>query len=412
MNSPAQPSQSSHPYAKASVIGLCLFAYLVLGIYTEMKLIGVKPLPDKLIEDFHYYRGAYVNAQETGDPYQEREIGLAFLYPPPSLLIIGLFVRISPFLLRAAIFVALNIALLSLIIYGVARRYGYTLSDIWWWFPLGLGFAPFLEVLHLGQINVITQFGVFLMLLLEDSAPALGGVGLALGIVTKATPLAFVGYLLTSRNLKAIVGTILGLAGFCLLTGLIFGWQLFPSFFGVFDELLDAFPTGPNAQSLFALLESHTSIPYETLRVVHKGLTLYMLLIFTVSGATTYLSREREPLFIILGLGLTLIPNVMWYHHYVFFLLPVLVWLAWSRLHPAVVIWCFAGMGLIQADRLYSLLDVTHGTLAHAFGHVSILVMLTWQIRKAIDILRSKPYIRELLKWRISQDQVVSSSST
>ena len=146
-------SRDARFYARASAIGLCLFAYLVLGLYTEMKLIGVKPLPEKLIEDFHYYKQAYVSALETGDPYQEREIGLAFLYPPPSLLVIGILARIRPFLLRASIFVAANILLLSLTLYGVARRYGYTLSEIWWWFPLGLGFAPFLELLHLGQIK-------------------------------------------------------------------------------------------------------------------------------------------------------------------------------------------------------------------------------------------------------------------
>jgi hypothetical protein len=389
-------------YVKAFVIGLCLFAYLVLGFYTELKLIGVKPLPEKLIEDFHYYRRAYSNAQEIGDPYQEREIGLAFLYPPPSLLVIGIFVRISPFLLRASIFTATNILLLSLMIYGIARRYSYTLSDVWWWFPLGLGFAPFLELLHLGQINVITQFGVFLMFLLAEPAPVLGGVGLALGVVTKATPLAFVGYLLANRNLKAVVGTAIGLAGFSLLTGLTYGWQLFPSFFEVFRELLDAFPLGPNSQSLFALLESHTSIPYESLQIVHKSLTIYVLLVFAISGIITYLSREREPLFIILSLGLTLIPNVMWYHHYVFFLLPVFVWLAWSRLHPAVVIWCFAGLLLIQVDRLYSFLEVTHGALAHIFGHVSILITLVWQMRKVAGILKGKPDFRGLLRWRSS----------
>jgi len=398
-------------YARATVIGLCLFAYLVLGFYTELKLVGVKPLPEKLIEDFHYYKRAYSNARETGDPYQEREIGLAFLYPPPSLLVIGILVRIRPFLLRASIFTALNISLLSLMIYGVARHYGYTLSDVWWWFPIGLGFAPFLELLHLGQINVIAQFGVFLMFLLGESAPVLGGLGLALGIITKATPLAFVGYLLANRNLKAVVGTLAGLAGFCLLTGLVYGWQPFLSFFEVFKELLSAFPLGPNSQSLFALLESHTLIPHENLQIVHQALTIYMLLVFAVSAVIAYLSRQREPLFIILGLGLTLIPNVMWYHHYVFFLLPIFVWLAWSRLHPAVVIWCFAGLLFIQVDRLYSFLQVTHGALAHAFGHASILIILGWQVRKAIGILKSKSDPWELLRWKVSQKDPNASSS-
>jgi len=38
-----------HFYLRALVICLCLFAYLVLGLYTEFRLIGIKPLPEKLI---------------------------------------------------------------------------------------------------------------------------------------------------------------------------------------------------------------------------------------------------------------------------------------------------------------------------------------------------------------------------
>jgi hypothetical protein len=388
-------------YVRAFVIGLCLFVYLVLGFYTELKLIGVKPLPEKLIEDFQYYKRAYADARKIGDPYRERDIGIAFLYPPPALLVVGLFARLSPFLLRASVLITTNILLLMLMIYGVAHRYGYSLAEVWWWFPLGLGFAPFLELVHLGQINVVAQFGVFLMFLLGESAPVLGGLGLALGTITKVTPLAFIGYLLANRNLKAIAGAVAGLAGLSLLTGLMYGWQPFVTFADVFQGLLEAFPLGPASQSLFALLESHTAIAYEDLQTIHQALTAYMLLVFAVSAIIAYLSREREPLFIVLSLGLTLIPNVMWYHHYVFFLLPIFVWLAWRRLHPAVVVWCIVGLSLIQVDRLYSFLEVTHGLLAHAFGHLSILFVLAWQVRQAYSLLRSEPDFRRRLKWRL-----------
>lgn len=388
-------------YAKAIAIGFCLVGYLVLGLYTALELVGRKPLPSHLIEDFNYYTRAYSDAQEIGDPYAVRDIGFAFLYPPPALLVVGVFAPISSFMLRASALIVTNILLLCLMIYGIARRYGYSVSDVWWWFPLGLGFAPFLEVLHLGQINMISQFGIFLMFLLAESAPILGGVGLALGIITKVTPLAFVGYLFVNRNLKAIAGAVLGLAGLSLLTGLIYGWQPFITFVEVFRGLLQAFPVGAHSQSLFALLDSHTSIAYANLQAIHKALTVYMLVVFAISGSIAYLLRQREPLLIVLCLGITLTPNVMWYHHYVFFLLPIFVWMAWSRLHPAVVIWCFAGLALIQVDRLYSFLEVTHGLLAHIFGHLSILIVLAGQIRQVVSHLRGKPDVRKLLSWRV-----------
>lgn len=386
---------------KAGAVAICLAGYLFLGLTTELELIGRKPLPGHLIEDFDYYREAYLRAKENGDPYAVRDIGYAFLYPPPALLVVGAFAPISSLMPRTAAVMVTNLVLLSLMIYGVARLYGYSLSDVWWWFPLGLGFGPFLEVLLLGQINTISQFGVFLTFLLQESAPMLSGVALALGVVTKVTPIAFVGYLLANRNLRAIAGVCAGLAVLILLTVLAYGWRPFPTFVDVFRDLLGAFPLGPNSHSFAALLESHTPLTLEDLPGAQRALTIYIAVILAISGLITYLLREREPSFIVFSFGLTLLPNVMWYHHYIFFLLPVFVWMAWSRLHPAIVVWCFAGLTLIQVDRLYSFLEVTHGALAHAFGHLSMLVLLGWQVRRAIDLVRSRPDLRKLLRWGV-----------
>ncbi len=383
---------------KALLIGACLFAYVVLGFTTVLELVGRKPLPDHLIEDFNYYARAYKDAFELGDPYAVRDIGTGFLYPPPALLIVGLYARVSSLMPRVALLGATNILLVSLMVYAVGQRHGYTLSDIWWWFPLALGFAPFLETLLLGQINVMTHFGILLLFLWQDVRPLLGGAGLALGIVTKVTPLAFLGYLLARRKLKAIAGTVVGLAVFCLLAGWIFGWHTFASFFDVFKQLLEAFPLDPNSHSFVAVLNRLVPLPYETLMVIHRWLTVYMIAVFVLSGILTTLTREREPLFIILCFGLALVPNVMWYHHYVFFLLPVIVWLAWRRKHPAVVAWCFVGLTLIQMDRLYSFLQLTNGALAHGFGHLSILMILVGQLCRTRRLLKSKPRLWKLLR--------------
>ena len=397
-------------YLKALAIGLCLFAYLLLGLYTEFRLIGIKPLPDKLIEDSNYYIRAFRDTEKGDDPYAVWDIGVGFLYPPPALLVVGTLVRttdlcqqylgIDRVMLRAALLTVTNILFLALTIYGVARKYGYTLSDVWWWFPLGLGFAPFLEVLHVGQINVITQFGVFVMFALAESAPMVGGLGLALSVVTKVTPLALVGYALASRNLRIILGALIGLVILSLLAGLAFGWQPFATYVDVFRRLLDAFPLGPNSQSLVAVLQGFGLVAVSDVPAVHRILTIYLLLVFAASAAIAYISRQREPLFIVLSLGLALMPNVMWYHHYVFFLLPVFVWLAWSRQHRVVVVWCCLGLALIQIDRQNSILQVTRGALAHGFGHMSILAVLGWQVRQGCDVLRGSPSLCELLRWR------------
>jgi hypothetical protein len=387
-------------YVKVFLIGACIFVYVALGFTTVLELVGRKPLPAHFIEDFNYYTRAYKDAFELGDPYAVRDIGTGFLYPPPALLIVGLYARVPSFMPRVALLSATNILLVSLMVYAIGRRYSYTLSDIWWWFPLALGFAPFLETLLLGQINVMAHFGILLMFLWQDARPLLGGAGLALGIVTKVTPLAFLGYLLVNRNLKAIVGAALGLSVFCLVAGWVFGWRTFTTFFDVFKQLLEVFPLDPNSHSFVAVLNRHVALPYGTLIAVHKGLTAYMIAIFALSGVVTYITREKEPLFIILCFGLTLMPNVMWYHHYAFFLLPIIVWLAWCRKHPAVVAWCFLGLTLIQMDRLYSFLEVTNGMLAHAFGHLSILMILAWQVRRAYGTLGSNPSVRGLLRWR------------
>jgi sugar lactone lactonase YvrE len=355
----------------------------MLGLYTELKFVETKPLPSLLLEDFGYYRRSLLTAIGGGDPYAIRTIGTGFLYPPTALLVIELFAHISSFLAQASIYSVINILILLLMVAGVARRYGYSINTIWWWFLLALGFAPFLATVHLGQINMITQFGIFLMFFGETSAPVLAGMGLSLGIITKVTPLVFLGYLFINKRFKVIVAAIASTLALCLLAGFRYGFRHFITYLDVFQGMLHQFPGGTNSASLVAKLTYFfpSIVPnlQTTLETAQRNLTLYILVVILLSGVLAFLLGQREPFFIITNLGMMLAPNVLWYHHYVLLLLPLLVWLAWSRLRPSVVLWCMAGLTLTQIDNEWSL---THGFLTQVIGHTSILFLLAWQMNQ------------------------------
>lgn len=395
--------------ARIILIGLGLFLYLTFGLYTELRFTQRRPIPEYLLEDFNYYQRGLTNALEGRDPYEIRDIGPAFLYPPPALLIIETFSYISPFLLRASVYILINIVLLLIMTYGIAHHYGYSVNRVWYWFPLVLGFAPFLELLHIGQINMITQFGIFLMFLGEASLPLLSGSGLGLAIVTKLTPVVFLGYLLVRRRFKVIIVT----TGIVLLLSLLalarYGPQPFLSYPGVLQRLLSEFPLGTNSQSLVAKLAIANTPEFQrflqqlppgwqppllqlalsltaSIQAIHTGLTIYLTLIVVLSGIATLFLKEREPFFIVVALAMMLAPNILWYHHYVFILLPLLMWMAWSRLNRRVILWCLAGLFIIQVDRQY----LTYGLLIHLFAHISLWLILGQQIGQLYRLFKPR----------------------
>jgi len=360
-----------------------LFCYIFWGIYTELRFIEIKPLPQWLHEDFSYYENALKLAREDKNFYADRSIGTGFLYPPPALIIIELFAQI-PSIARVSLFTTLNITLLLLMIYFTAKKYGYSIEDTWWWYILGVGFAPFLELLHIGQINMITLFAVSMMFIYEKSKPEISGLWLSLGVITKVTPLIFTIYLLAIRNFKAIISLGIGVILFGVLAAIRYGWEPLLQYPAVFRWLTSVFPMGDNSQSLMAKLFALGWISRESAPAWQQVLSGYLLLIIAISSALTIVNKTREPLFLILSLGVLFSQNVLWYHHYVFILLPLFVWMAWSRLHPLVVFWCLLGLSIIQLDRH----GLTHGLLILVFGHASILAILLLQSIKAYPALK------------------------
>lgn len=394
------------------IIVFYLVAYLVAGLYTELVFAATTPIPDKLFEDFRYYARALTEALNGGDPYAIRAIGPAFLYPPPALFAVEMFNHIEPFLLRVSIYSVFNIALLLSVVYGVARYYNYSVARIWWWYVLCLGFAPFLELLHIGQINLITLFGLFVLFVGDHTSPLAAGLGLALATATKVTPLAYVPYLLANRKFKALGATIGFLALLVCVGALRYGLSPTLEYVDVFEGLLNQFVIDANSQSLVAKLAMLSSYPQlldiisalpAALRtpitgtlgfltfgvpVIQRALALYVLVVISTSCILTVLARQpKEPSFVVTGFAMMLAPNIMWYHHYVFILLPLLIWMGWRRLDGRVVAWSLFGLLIIQVDRYFP----PYGLMIHIFGHVSMLSLLFWQVRHFDRVSRNVP---------------------
>lgn len=345
-----------------------LTLYLAGGIFTLVRQVLALPFPASVFMDFGFYTDALARTLSGGEMYAVREIGPAFLYPPPALLFVELLNLVPGPIFRAAFFGALDLLMAAGIVYGLTRKYGISLEESWHWYPLALGFGPLLVSIEMGQINMLTQFGLALMFFFETTAAGWAGFGLGMAIMTKVTPLFFGAYLLAGRNLKTILWTAAALGILAALAALRYGIQPFFTYLTVFREMTGVIPVGENGQSLVAHL---ARLGVTSLGLAQFGLTFYLLIVILLAAYLTFRKGSKEPLFIVTALAMLLSPNIVWYHHYVFFLLPLLLWMAWRRSN-LVTLWCLAGMLLIQFDYF----ALSGGLLIHVFGHLSILAVM------------------------------------
>ena len=160
-----------------------------------------------------------------------------------------------------------------------------------------------------------------------------------------------------------------------------YGWTPFFTYARLFPTLLRVYMPGPFSMSLVARLGVEESAAHS----VQMALTMYVAVLVLLSGVLGFVTKQREPLFIVVCLAAMLSPNIMWDHHFVFFLMPLLVWMAWSNFQVPVVLWCCGGFVLVQAlgSRWVS------GFYVHAYGHASILLLVLWQVYQVCGSVRA-----------------------
>jgi len=363
-----------------ALLAVWVAVYVAAGLHTELELAALKPIPASLMQDFDFYRDALHAVADGNDPYANRDIGTGFLYPPPALLLVAVF---EPFndLWRASLFTTLNLALLALMLVGVSRRFDLPLSRVWWWFPLAFAFAPTLELLHIGQINLLVTFGVLIMFLFACRSPSLAGLGLGAAICLKVTPIAFFVYLAVTKRFRVLAVSLITVAVLVGGFGVIYSFQPALDYVDVFRNLAQiSLPGGDgNAQSLPAILNYHGVIASGTEDEVQKVLDGALLAAILAAVGVAIARTRSDGLFVVIGLSLVPASNIAWYHHYTFLLLPLCVWMASMKLHPLAVAWVLGGLTLIQFDRF----GLTHGLLAQVFILATIPLVLLAELRPA-----------------------------
>lgn len=348
-------------------IHVLLIVYIVAGIQTHLVFRNTNPE-----YDFTFYENALKKALAGADPYDVREIGPAFLYPPPALFIVeALNVLREPFL-RRVMFTAVNVGILLLLVLGVGRHFGYSARAVWFWFPLAFFFAPALQTLELGQINLTTVLGILLFFI--SRTPILSAAGWALGVVTKVTPAAFLIYSLVRRDIKTLLLALFVLTLVVAAGIQHYGWQPHRTYIEVFAQLLDTFPISQNSQSFVSKVWMNIS-PTMPAALFQRIYVLYLGGLVLISSFLSAKSRDIVPLFVVLGLATAVSPNVMWYHHYVFLLMPLFVWMGWRKMEQSLALWVIIGLLIVQLDYYF----LTTGLLIHLFVQCSILWVILQQ---------------------------------
>jgi hypothetical protein len=346
---------------------IILSVYILVELFTVPVLMSINPR-----YDFHIYENALAKTLAGSDPYDIRELGPAFIYPPPALFVIEVFDFLIPAVLRKTVFLIINILILVLIILKIAAYFGLSIRETWFWFPLGFFFAPYFATVQVGQINLVTELGVLIFFV--STVPILAALALALAITTKLTPLAFLFYSFVTKNGRVIVYSLLALVLIFAAGLLHYGVRVHLTYLDVFKDLLIYFPIAQSSQSFVSKVWM-VSTPSIYPALFQRIFMVWLALLVLSSGYLTAKTKDAAPLFIVLGLAITISPNIMWYHHYVFLLLPLFTWMAWRKLDQRLVLWIMTGMTIIQIDYYF----LTTGFMIHLLVQFSILCVIYQQ---------------------------------
>lgn len=348
-----------------------LALYVGLDVHSQVSHLADKPLPAFLMEDYSYYARAFARWQAGQSPYADRVIGTAFIYPPQSLLLVGFFESLGPLPIKYAVYATLSLLALLSAVVMVLRACEVSPSDprAWVALLLALGFGPLGWCLYLGQVNVFVAFTIAAGFFWAERRPHAAGAAIAVGVAIKLTPLVLLVLLLHPRYLRVHVAFLVTSVLLVLVTGAVFGFAQFPAFVSVARELKDSFPVGLGGSlsllNTLYLLAGALHLPMDgwhgTVQLLYTAAVASLLLAaaFICSRArrasTPTRDGERRHLFYALvAIGLTVMPNVLWYHHLIFLLPALLTLLLSPQSTPLLRYGALFALAVIQLDRVLS----------------------------------------------------------
>lgn len=344
---------------------LFLVAYLAAGVFSSYWLGALTSHP--AAADFGIYYSAYLRAESGGNPYTPYAVGKSFVYHPFALTFISLISwpkneTIAYLVWSAAgihAWLASGLIVLKLIevrslFASIPAHKLHVLLLL-----LLLSFAPFLETIHIGQINTFAVLCLYLCIYLaEDGKSIASGFCLALAISFKTSPLVFIAYFLVVRRPRVVASTLVSLAALSVVAALQFSPSVLSEFWTTLGRLgSEIHPTRYNQSMLSIAYRAVSGLGWRNIdealllahRVVFGGTTAILLasglLIPGRSGGLRF-----QLLLSLLALMIVSSPLV-WYHHSVFLLLP----LAALLLEGSAANLCLVGsmVLLVQLDRAF-----------------------------------------------------------
>jgi hypothetical protein len=333
-----------------------LVAYLGLGLWNHL---NVHP---GLTLDLGIYLEAGRAALAGTSPYatlgtDELVIGVSFVYPPASLPIFAAMARLDPAAAQTlwglgnlALYLIALLSIYAALPGMLPRRALFALL------VLGLGFAPWLEHLAIGQINSLMLLGLALFIhgQREQRFAWVGDFGLASVILIKLTP----GLLLLWPLLRGDWPRLLRVGAAMVLLSLpslwLFGLEPWLKFAEIAPQLLVGAPRNPFNQALVAQLTvlSAADSVAETLALgLGRAFTLLLLLVW--AGLVWQRRRDDDDGTVLAGgvAVVTLASSLIWYHHLMFLVIP-LAWLGLAGPQPWARRAALVALGLIQFTRL------------------------------------------------------------
>jgi alpha-1,2-mannosyltransferase len=348
--------------------------------------------------DLQVYRFGVEAWMSGGDPYGPMPqtsigVGLPYLYPPPSLVLLAPF-ALMPLWAAKVVGTALTLIALIVTIWVVISRCWPRARDIEvaggtaLVLPIALSLEPVDETLTFGQLNIWLMALVTLDLLARNPRWPRGlliGVAFAL----KLTPAAFILFFLLRRDYRAALVTVLSGAAFVAL-GFLVAWKASVAYWftgaGPTDGVSGT-PFGTN-QTILASLR-RLVIPETTQTVIW----IAMVGLVVGVGVLLMVRLDAPTAFVVNAAIALLVAPTAWSHHWIY-CVPALIVLGYHVAHRRLSILVALGVLAVFYYALHQ--DLPRGSdtefgwtwFEHIYGDSYVIVALLllavtmWKVRE------------------------------
>jgi len=357
---------------------------------------------------YYYIPRAVLHLSRPEHPYSNLVPYYPFFYPPQSIPLFGL-LSFLPFYLAKYFWTLLNVLLAIYSIYIINSFFNKKIGLEFWAMLLGMVlFYPFQFTLTDGQFNIVMLFFFVLVAKLFISNRNFKlSLPLALGIVTKISPLVVFLYLLIKRKYKAIIYTLVFILFLTIIAEVFVGKGITYYYvrYVINDVSKQAGTPSFMDQSILGLLKR-----FDFSNDIIKSLVSYFITFILVSIVLIrdYFNNNNKEHFLITYSGLVLVgiigTGLAWYHQFVVLLLPLYVGLLYTiRLNNNRKYFLILTLLFSYFLMAINLTDVFTGffQLTLLFGSLLLFFVL-------IYLSSTKPLIKHNLRLSKTQNLIVT----